>query len=168
MRVFKPLRRWASGVVAVALLFAQLAEAAYVCPGFRDTVRAAVSERVGEPARQHVGGPVSDPATRPRETASASAATAGAAPCALMSSRPATMDPDLPGLCFQHCQADTGQPPPDNAGSVVVQLPAAPLLFQLAAAVPPVAQAPAWLAREHQRERAPPDAHRVAHCCYRI
>lgn len=89
-------------------------------------------------------------------------------PCALMFSGLMAVDPDQPGLCFRHCQADTGQPPLDSADTVVEPQPLPPLLFQLAAPQQPAALAPAWREREHRREHAPPEAHRLAHCCYRI
>ncbi len=92
-------------------------------------------------------------------------------PCAqaAMASGPAaSLDADQPGVCQQHCQfGHTHQPAaPDQTPHAPAIVPV--LLFELAVADAPRADTTAWAQRARVRDRAPPLAHSIAHCCYRI
>ncbi len=127
-------RRCWTGCVAAALLFVQLATAAYACPGTPSAERAAMAGM----------------------------------PCAEMMAGSVMIDADQPGLCFQHCQADAGQPPVDPAHFMALQAPALLQMFVRAPAPEARTAAPAWAAHARARDRAPPAPHSIHHCCYRL
>jgi hypothetical protein len=106
----------------------------------------------------------------PTPAASAPMRTPGMAgmPCEQMMAGQAALDAEQPALCFQHCQADTGQPPFDLAQAGAAFTPALVLLFALAPASRAAHDAPVWSAQRSIRERAPPAPHSLLHCCYRI
>jgi hypothetical protein len=135
-----PLRRWLSSWLVLAVLFTQLATAAYACP------MAAVA------ARQDADSST-DMATMP-----CAAMMAGAAGV--------TLDADQPGLCMQHCQDGSQTFDPVNHASV----PAPTLLPTLTVRVqePAGIDLTGWAAHRRSRDSAPPLAHSVAHCCYRL
>lgn len=89
-------------------------------------------------------------------------------PCAGMMAGTLSVDSAQPGLCFEHCQADTGQPPADP--SQFANVPAAALTGFFIVPVPLATASAAgrWPAHERHLDRAPPDDHRVVHCCWRI
>lgn len=89
-------------------------------------------------------------------------------PCVEMMAGSLPVDDTQPGLCFEHCQADTAQPPVDS--TQLANLPAATPagFFILPMPLAPVGADCRWSAHENRRERAPPDAHCVVHCCWRI
>jgi hypothetical protein len=95
-------------------------------------------------------------------------AASDASPCALMMAGGAAsaIDPDQPGLCIKHCQPDSSRLDPGQAASV----PAATCEPTLTVALspPPDADVAAWAAQRRIRDRAPPPAHSILHCCYRI
>lgn len=131
------LRRWGVGAMLVAVLFAQLATAAYACP--------AMGRASGEVPEAMAG-----------------------MPCAEMMAGTRAVDDTQSGLCFEHCQADTGQVPADP--SQLANVPAA-ALAAFFVVLPPLAQEgidTRWPAAGGGCERAPPDAHRVVHCCWRL
>lgn len=88
-------------------------------------------------------------------------------PCAQsMADVPMAMDTDHPALCMEHCKGGTvalEQPSP-----APLPLPALMALFVVAAPVEPSVDSSAWQAQRRSRERAPPPAHSILHCCYRI
>lgn len=133
-RLTRLARRCWTGCVVAALLFLQLATAAYACPGTTNAERAAMAGM----------------------------------PCAEMMSGSVMVDADQPGLCFQHCQADAGQPPLDPAQLLALQAPALLQMWLRPPEPEARAGAPAWAAHARERERAPPEAHSLHHCCYRL
>lgn len=72
-------------------------------------------------------------------------------PCAETMPGAVTTDADPAALCAYHCHPDAGQPPLD-ASPVPLQAPAILQMF----------------VRARERERAPPEAHSIHHCCYRL
>lgn len=75
------------------------------------------------------------------------------------------LDPEQPGLCLEHCKGGSQTVEPSHSPAPL--LPALVALF-VVAPVEPVADASAWLAQDRRRERAPPPAHSILHCCYRL
>jgi hypothetical protein len=140
------LRRWLSSWLVLAVLFTQLATAAYACP----MAVAAAGQGLGSAA-----------------TSTATAAATSATPCAeRMSGGGAALDPEQPGLCMQHCTDGSQTFDPANAPSV----PAPALLPALTLRLPAAASLglSAWAAQQRSRERDPPVPHSIDHCCYRI
>ncbi len=123
----------------VAMLFTQLATAAYACPAMHS----------GQPQDGGMAG------------------MAGM-PCAAMAPASMALDADQPGLCMQHCQFGSTQQPADAPQPFGVAAPALLPLFTLApAAVTPGLPA-AWTAHRRQLERVPRAPHSLVHCCWRI
>ncbi len=89
-------------------------------------------------------------------------------PCAqFMANGPVpALDPEQPGLCLEHCKG--GSQTVDQGASSSPGLPALVALFFVAAANEQPAEASAWHAQQRSRDRAPPPAHSILHCCYRI
>ncbi len=87
----RPLGRWLSSWVVLALLFTQLATAAYACP----MVSAALEQ-------------------------GAASADAEEMPCAATMSPGVMLDADQPGLCLQHCQVGSQTVDQTNPASVPV------------------------------------------------
>ncbi len=129
--VMKPrmLRRWLSGWLVMAMLFTQLAIAAYACP------------QMPMPGQ----------------------------PCAEMMTQGIAPDVDQPGLCHQHCLAQTPTQAADHATPMVVATLAL-LLFVLLPTAVVRSCGCAWLIRQRRRDRdrAPPPPHSILHCCHRI
>jgi len=88
-------------------------------------------------------------------------------PCAQQMAEGAApaLDPEQPGLCLEHCKGDAQTVEPSHSPAPL--LPALVALFVVAPAQP-VADTSAWLAQDRRRERAPPPAHSILHCCYRL
>jgi hypothetical protein len=104
----------------------------------------------------------------PKEAASAELAAMAGMPCAEMMAGTGSVDADQPGLCHAHCQADASRPTLDPSPSASLLAPA---LLQMVAPTPApkLSAAPAWwAAHERKRDRAPPEAHSLHHCCYRL
>ena len=125
------------GLLSLALLFSQLAVAAYACPAMN-----------GSPAN-------------------ATAAMAGM-PCAEMMAASLALDPEQPLLCMQHCQFGSTTHGADPAVATFAPVTAFPALFTV-----PLDElcdmGPAGgVERERLRDRPPPLAHSIAHCCFRI
>ena len=78
----------------------------------------------------------------------------------------ATMDPDQPGLCHEHCKG--GSQTVEPAGAVALPVPAMVVLFVIAAPVAPAGEASGWQPGQVERESAPPLPHAILHCCFRI
>ena len=78
----------------------------------------------------------------------------------------ATMDPDQPGLCLEHCKGGSQTIEP----GVPSALPAPKLnaLFEIAVPMEPVVHAGARRAWQIERDSAPPLPHAILHCCFRI
>lgn len=125
---------WTRGLIA-ALLFLQLASAAYACS--MGTARADAPSMAGMPCAQ----PMAD----------------GFVPA---------LDADQPALCLEHCRS--GSQAVDQGSPAPLPLPALMALFAVTEPAPRSADASAWRERHRSRERAPPPAHSILHCCYRI
>ena len=89
-------------------------------------------------------------------------------PCAqgMAAAGMATMDPDQPGLCHEHCKGGSQTLEPAVQGALPA--PALDALFVVAAPVAPVAHAGAGRAWQVERDSAPPLPHSILHCCFRI
>lgn len=135
----RSLRRWLSGWLVLAVLFTQLATAAYACP----MASAAIEQ-------------------------SAETTDAEVMPCASMMAGAAGMmlDADQPGLCMQHCQA--GSQTVDQSNPAAVPAPALLPTLKLRTPEPACGALPAWAAHRRSRDSAPPLPHSIDHCCYRI
>lgn len=122
----------------MTMLFSQLAVAAYACP--------AQGERAG----------------------SAGVAAMAGMPCAEMMAAGVPLDPEQPMLCMQHCQFGSTTQVVDHAPAVFASVTALPALFT----VPVDERFDLGLRSraedERLRDRPPPLAHSIAHCCYRI
>lgn len=122
--------RWLANGLMLAILFTQIATAAYACP--------------------------------------MNQAAAQAVPCAAMAAMQAALDTEQPGLCQQHCQQGNTQQAPDHNPVVPLPAPALVALFSLSPVVPLAADGARLAAHERRRDHAPPQAHSILHCCYRI
>ena len=100
-------------------------------------------------------------------TPSAGAAMAGM-PCAeaMAGGNMATMDPDQPGLCHEHCKG--GSPSIEPAAAVALNAPAMVVLFVITAPAAAAGPASDWQTRRVERDSAPPPPHAILHCCFRI
>ena len=94
-------------------------------------------------------------------------AAASAMPCAAMMAAGAMLDDEHPGLCQQHCQQGTTQAA-DHSPAPPLPPPALVALFTLSPSVPHAADGSQRAAHERRRDHAPPLAHSILHCCYRI
>lgn len=96
-----------------------------------------------------------------------SQAATSAMPCAEMASMGATVDTEQPGLCLQHCQQGNTQAA-DHSPAPLPPAPALVALFTLSPSVPLAADGSQLAAHERRRDHAPPLAHSILHCCYRV
>ncbi len=135
----KSLRRRLSAWLVLAILFTQVATAAYVCP-------------MAAPAGQREG----------------SSAMVGM-PCAQMMSGAGVkaLDPAQPGLCMHHCMDASQTFDPAHTPSVPAPAPLPSLAVRLPERSDP-SDLQAWSAHRRSRERAPPLPHSLDHCCFRI
>ena len=118
--------------LAMTLLFAQVATAAYWCP------------TQAQPAEAMAG-----------------------IPCAEMMAQGVPLDADQPGLCQQHCQVGSTLQPADPGQGLQAPAIVPVLVFVLSTDTATSLDA-VWAQHARSRERAPPLAHSIAHCCYRI
>lgn len=138
VRFSKLLRSRLIGILSVALLLSQIALAAYACP--------AVGERAD----------------------SADVAAMAGMPCAEMMAAGVPLDPEQPTLCMQHCQFGSATQGVDHAPAVFAPVTAFPALFTVAADERRDSGLSSWAEDQRLRDRPPPLAHSIAHCCYRI
>ncbi len=122
----------------MALLFSQIAVAAYACP--------AMGERAG----------------------AADVAAMAGMPCAEMMAAGVPLDPDQPMLCMQHCQFGSTTQVVDHVPAMFVPVTAFPALFTISVDERLDLGLRSWAEDERLRDRPPPLAHSIAHCCYRI
>lgn len=75
------------------------------------------------------------------------------------------MDPDQAALCFEHCKPAAQTVDAGHAAAL-----AEPALFALIVlgAGDEGDESPSWTAHARARDRAPPAAHSIVHCCLRI
>jgi hypothetical protein len=78
----------------------------------------------------------------------------------------ATMDPDQPGLCHEHCKG--GSQTIEPAATVALAAPAMVMLFVITAPAAPEGEASVWQAQRVERDSAPPPPLAILHCCFRI
>lgn len=76
------------------------------------------------------------------------------------------LDPEQPGLCLEHCKA--GSQTVDAGAAAAWPLPALFALYAVPASVEQPAEWQAWQAHRRTRAQAPPPAHSLLHCCYRL
>jgi hypothetical protein len=144
--------RSVAGILIGALLFAQMAVAAYVCPGL------SLSANTQMPAMEMVKTSSDDAAMQ--------AASNQAVPCESMGEEAAIgpLDPQSPNLCAEHCKVGQQSDQVSTLTVPAVLLMAlyfAPLVPNLMAELRPAAATPSALVAA-----SPP--HTVLHCCYRI
>ena len=89
-------------------------------------------------------------------------------PCAEMMAAGATLDPEQPGLCMQHCQFGSTSQVVDHVSPVFVPVTTLPPVLTVSVDEGRQTARSSWAHDERQRDRPPPLAHSVAHCCYRI
>ena len=96
------------------------------------------------------------------------AASMAGMPCAeaMAGGDMATMDPDQPGLCHEHCKG--GLQTIEPAATVALAAPAMVVLFVVTAPAAPAVEASGWQAQRVERDSAPPPPHAILHCCLRI
>ena len=123
----------------LAVLFTQLATAAYACP------------MLGVAVEQ-----------------GAASADEEVMPCAAMMTGAAgvMLDAEQPGLCLQHCQG--GSQTIDQSNPASVPAPALLPTLTVRESEPARLHRPAWVAHQRSRQGAPPLPHSIDHCCYRL
>ena len=137
-RFSRLLRRRLASFMVLVMLALQMATAAYACPGLSGGAQSGQSP--------------------------AMAAMPGCAQSAQMPG--GMMDPDQPGLCQAHCNADSTAS--SDQGSNTLQLPApTPVLFAWALFFAIPLRGP-HLSRAPKTERATPPPLSILHCCYRV
>lgn len=136
MRLRRSPRRWMSGIVLFAIVFAQLATSAYACPAMTPVDREVAPALAAMPC----AGSMADAAVR-------------------------GIDSDLAALCLEHCKAGAQTVDVGHAPTL-----AAPALFAVLVLSDPLDRPipPSWAAHARDRDRAPPPAHSIVHCCWRI
>jgi hypothetical protein len=101
-------------------------------------------------------------------TAGADAQSMAGMPCAqtMADSLVPALDPEQPGLCLEHCKGGSVTVDQGAAASLALPAPVGPFVVAGANELP--ARSSAWQAQRRNRDRAPPEAHSILHCCYRI
>jgi len=140
VRFSQRLRARLIGLVSMALLSSQIAVAAYACPAMGDRFN--------------------------RDTAD-TMAMAGM-PCAEMMAAGVPLDPEQPALCLQHCQFGTTTQVVDHVPPAFVPVTTLPALFEVSLDQGLDTVLSAWAEDERLRDRPPPLALSIAHCCFRI
>ena len=134
----RALHRHFAAWLILTLLFSQIATAAYVCPMTQPSTPGTTDSMAGMPCADAVGNDIG-----------------------------IQLDPEQTGLCLQHCQFGKTQHPTD--GGQVQTLALEPVLWIVLAPTDPQAiDGQGFIRHARTRDRAPPLAHSVAHCCYRI
>lgn len=89
-------------------------------------------------------------------------------PCAEMMAAGVELDTEQPMLCMQHCQFGSTTQVVDPVSTVFVQATAFPPTRALTVEGSLDTALSSWAEAERLRDRPPPIAHSIAHCCYRI
>ncbi len=89
-------------------------------------------------------------------------------PCAEMMAAGVPLDPQQPTLCMQHCQFGSTTQVVDHVPAVFAPVTAFPALFTVSGDERLELGLSSWVDHERLRNRPPPLAHSIAHCCYRI
>jgi hypothetical protein len=95
-------------------------------------------------------------------------ATMAGMPCAEMMAAGEPLDPEQPTLCMQHCQFGSTSHVGDHLPSVFAPVTAFPALFTVSFDERLHLALRSWAEDDRVRDRPPPLAHSIAHCCYRI
>jgi hypothetical protein len=138
VRLSQRIRARLIGILSMVLLFSQIAVASYTCP--------TMGERAG----------------------SADVAAMAGMPCAEMMTAGVPLDPDQPTLCMQHCQFGSTTQVVDHVPAVFASVTAFPALFTVSVDERLGLGLRSWTDHERLRDRPPPLAHSIAHCCFRI
>lgn len=101
------------------------------------------------------------------QSRSDTAAMAGM-PCAEMMAAGVPLDPEQPTLCMQHCQFGVTTQVVDHVPPVFAPVTTFPALFTVTVDERMDLGLRSWAEDERMRNRPPPIAHSIAHCCYRI
>ena len=139
MNVWRCRRRWLGSWLVAAVLFTQMATAAYACPALSGKADAAAD--IGEMAGM---------------------------PCAEAMQDGVAFDADQSGLCLQHCQFGNTQQPADPLPPLGVAAPALLPLYALDSGAAASAEPSGSAEHRRARERVPRPPHSILHCCYRI
>ena len=78
------------------------------------------------------------------------------------------LDPEQPALCLQHCQFGTTTQVVDHVPPAFVPVTTLPALFEVSLDQGLDTVLSAWAEDERLRDRPPPLALSIAHCCFRI
>jgi len=89
-------------------------------------------------------------------------------PCAEMMAAGAQLDPEQPTLCMQHCQFGTVSHSVDHVPLVLAPATALPAVLTISVDDRLDRLLSSWAEDERLRDRPPPLAHSIAHCCFRI
>ena len=89
-------------------------------------------------------------------------------PCAEMMADGIQLDPAQPTLCMQHCQFGSFSHAVDHLPLVVAPVTALPAVFTILVDDRLDHALSSWAEDERVRDRPPPLAHSIAHCCFRI
>ena len=133
----KSLRVRLIGLLSMAILFSQVAIAAYACPAMSGKAAAEATAMAGMP-------------------------------CAQMMAAGVALDAEQPTLCMQHCQFGSVSQVVDHMPAVFVSATALPSTLTVPVDEGRGADLRSWAENQRQRDRPPPLAHSIAHCCYRI
>ena len=153
----RALRQWVCRVLIGTMLFAQMAVAAYACPGLSSALEQA-RQGLASAATMGLGmAPADDRAMAPGDAAAAPEAM----DCEHMG---AAVDKASPNLCAQHCQQGHQS---DQASTVAVPLVVLTSLYTL---TPPTetARVPRSPAAQPGVFAAVSPPHSILHCCFRI
>lgn len=133
----KRIRVHVIAMLAMTLLFGQMAVAAYVCPATSSQTAVTVLDMAGMP-------------------------------CAERMADGAPLDPEQPALCMQHCQFGATSQVVDHLPTVFVPATAFGPTLRVEVDEGRQAGLRSWAEAERLRDRPPPLAHSIAHCCFRI
>jgi hypothetical protein len=100
--------------------------------------------------------------------AGSDAASMAGMPCAEMMAAGVGLDPEQPLLCVQHCQFGSTTHVVDQTLVAFASVTALPAVFTVPLDVSCDAGLACGAEHERLRDRPPPIAHSIAHCCFRI
>ena len=96
------------------------------------------------------------------------AAAMAGMPCAEMMAAGIDLDPEQPVLCLQHCQFGSTAHVVDHLVPEFAPVTALPALFTVSLDEDLSLVLRSMAKQERERDRPPPLALRIAHCCFRI
>lgn len=89
-------------------------------------------------------------------------------PCATKAAAGGSLDDESPNLCLQHCQFGSVGHLTDPPSQVLATALALAPTFTVRVEPAPDHLPGSWGQRERDRDRPPPLAHSLAHCCLRL